>query len=109
MKGVCANNTHIYVARRSNNRVILSGYSIVACYHSVKLCALAARAFERNKMVLCPGCEGRAKCSLYRKSMRSVRFIVKTRGCCCNLPLALCWMCNSPRTGCAWRVAPTYM
>jgi len=45
MKGVCANNTHIYVARRSNNRVILSGYSIVACYHSVKLCALAARAF----------------------------------------------------------------
>jgi len=39
---MCAkNNTRIYVARTSSNRVI----SIVACCHSEELCALVARAF----------------------------------------------------------------
>jgi len=37
---MCTKNyTHIYVVRTSNNRVI----SIVACCHSVKLCALSDR------------------------------------------------------------------
>ena len=46
--GMCAkNNTHIYVARTSNNRVIM--ISTVACCHSVKLCALAARAFRSQQ------------------------------------------------------------
>jgi len=38
-----------------------------------------------NKMVLWPGCEGRAEFSLHTKNVRSVRFVVKRRGCCCNL------------------------
>ena len=57
--------------------------SIVACCHSAKLCAHAAR--DRNKMVLWPGCAGRAEFSLHTKNVRSVRFVVKRRGCCCNL------------------------
>ena len=36
------------------------------------------------KMVLWPGCEGRAEISLHTKNVRSVRFVVKRRGCCCN-------------------------
>jgi len=42
--------------------------------------------FDRNKVVLWPGCEGRARCNLHKRNMRSVRFVVKRRGCCCNLP-----------------------
>ena len=38
-----------------------------------------------NKMVLWPGCEGRAMWNLHKKNVRSVRFVVKRRGCCCNL------------------------
>ena len=40
---------------------------------------------NRNKMVLWPGCEGRAEFSLHTKNVRSVRFVVKRSGCCCNL------------------------
>jgi len=40
---------------------------------------------DRNKMVLWPGCEGRARVSLQKKNVRSRRFVVKRRGCCCNL------------------------
>ena len=42
---------------------------------------------DLNKMVLWPGCEGRARVNLHTKNVRSVRFVVKRRGCscCCNL------------------------
>ena len=39
----------------------------------------------RNKMVLWPGCGGRAEFSYYTKNVRSVWFVVKRRGRCCNL------------------------
>jgi len=39
----------------------------------------------RNKIVLWPGCGGRARCSLHTKNVRSVWFVAKRRGCCCNL------------------------
>jgi len=32
---------------------------------------------DRNKMVLWPGCEGRARCNLHKKNVRSVRFDAK--------------------------------
>jgi len=38
-----------------------------------------------SKMVLSPGCGGRAKFSLHTKNVRSVWFVVKRRGYCCNL------------------------
>jgi len=47
------------------------------------------RLSDRNKMVLWPGCEGRAKCSLHKKNVRSVQFIVNRRGCCCNLSVSV--------------------
>jgi len=40
---------------------------------------------DRNKMVLWPGCEGHAEFSLHTKNVRSVLFVLKRRGCCCNL------------------------
>ena len=49
--GMCPkNNTHIYVVRTSNNKVIMACYLYCCLLHSVKLCALAARAFRlQNK------------------------------------------------------------
>jgi len=52
--------------------------------------ALAARAFRsQQKMVLWPGCEGRAVWNLHKKHVRSLQFVVKTRGCCCNLSVGV--------------------
>ena len=53
---------------------------------------------NRNKMVLWPGCEGHAVWNLHKKNVRSVRFIVKRKGCCCNLSV-----------GIARRTTPIYM
>jgi len=39
---------------------------------------------DRNKMVLWPGCGGRAEFSLHTENVRSVWFVVR-RGWCCNL------------------------
>jgi len=46
---------------------------------------MPCRISDRNKMVLWPGCGGRAGFSLHTKNVRSVRFVVKRRRCCCNL------------------------
>ena len=60
--------------------------SIVACGHGAKLCAHGRSGFsDRNKIVLWHGCRGRAVWSPHKKNVRSVRFVVKRRGCCCNL------------------------
>ena len=40
---------------------------------------------NRNKMVLWPGCESRVRCTLHKKNVWSIRFVVKRRGCCCSL------------------------
>jgi len=60
--------------------------SIVACCRSAKLCAHAAWAFPIATKWCCDqDVEGRARCSLHKKNVRSVRFVVKRKGCCCNL------------------------
>ena len=59
--------------------------SIVACYQDAKLSAHAARISGCNKMELWPGCGGCTEFSLHTKNGRSVWFVVKRRGCCCNL------------------------
>ena len=80
--------------------------SIVTCCHSVKLCLLATRASDRNKIVLWPGCERSCQVRrLYKNNVRSVRFVVKRRDVVATSRLALRWMCDSPRTGCA-RIGP---
>jgi len=84
--GMCAKKNVIYVWYKHaiiewSRHVI----SIVACCHSAKLCMLSRSSFpNRNKMVLWPGCEGGARFRLHTENVRSVRFIVKRRGCCCN-------------------------
>ena len=57
--------------------------SIVACCHSAKLCGHAARDFrsQQNGAVI----RMWRSCQLHTKNVRSVRFVVKRRGCCCNL------------------------
>jgi len=101
---------YIYVVRTSNNRVIVAcnlwwyqrcqRLNVTIAYAksdhgmwTLLLLVATVRSFahmllgisDHNKMVLWPGCEGRAEFSLHTKNVRSVRFIVKRRGCCCNL------------------------
>jgi len=59
--------------------------SIVACCHSAMFCAHAARFPLATKWCCDQDVEGHAWCSLHKKNVRSVRFIVKRRECCCNL------------------------
>ena len=61
--------------------------SVVACCHSAKrsFAHLLFELSDRNKMVLWPVFEGCAVWNLHKKNVRSVRFLAKRRGCCCNL------------------------
>jgi len=80
------NNTHIYVAQTSNDRMIL--WSDLYCClvpYCEALCTCYPGFLIAIKWCCDQECEGRAKCSLRKKNMRSMRFIVKRRGCCCNL------------------------
>jgi len=70
---------------------------------------------DRIKMVLWPGCEGRASCSLHEKNMRSVQFVIKRRQCCYNLSVGVAlniWftttgMCAKNNTTYMWREQAT--
>ena len=68
-----------------NGQSDLIGWSLLLLATSVwSFAHLSLRLSDRNKMVLWPGCEGRANCRLHKKNVRLVRFIVKRRECCCN-------------------------
>ena len=56
--------------------------SIIACCHSVKFCAHAARAFQSQQNV---AVTRMWRSCLHKKNVGSVRFVVKKRGCRCNL------------------------
>jgi len=134
---------YMYVARTSNNRVILMEWSWWvtsnnACEPGEQLIVLAnsddesdlvgwsllllaatVQSFahmplgisDHNKMMLWPGCEGRAEFSLHTKNVRSVWIVVKRRGCCCNLSSGVAlivWfttneMCVKNKNICMWR------
>jgi len=64
---------------------------------------------NRNKVVLWPGCELRARYNLHKKNVRSVRFLQIIGDVFTTFHLALYWMCDSPRTGCARRATHEYM
>ena len=87
--GMCAKNNTTYTVRKSNNSdhgmwtLLLLAATVWSFAHM--LLGLS----DHNKMVLWPGCEGCARCRLHKKNVRSVQFVVKTRGCCCSL----CWHC----------------
>jgi len=86
---MCAkNNTRIYVARTSNNRVIMA-CDLYCCLlpqcEALRTCRLGFRSQQK----WCCDQEGRARSSLHKKNVRSGRFVVKRRGCCCYLSVGV--------------------
>jgi len=57
--------------------------SLLLLAASVKLCALAARPFQSQQS------GALTWHNLHKKNMQWVRFIAKTRGCCCNLSVGV--------------------
>jgi len=109
----CAWRTNICVWREQaiiewSHRVI----SIVACCHGAKLCTYATRDFrsQQNGAVTKKWRSCRVQPS-HKKNMRSVWFVVKRRGCCCNLSggvALIVWfitneMCVKNKNMCVWR------
>ena len=85
--GMCVkNNTIIDVARTCNKKRDCDAWSLLLFAATVwNFAHMPLGIADRNKMVLCPGCGGRAEFSLHTKNVRSGWFVVKTRGCRCNL------------------------
>jgi len=83
--GMCPKNNTIY---RWHEQAIIEWSrcvnSIVACCHSAKLCAHAARAFRSQQNGAVTRMQGRVGFSLHTKNVRSMRFVVKRRGSCYN-------------------------
>ena len=59
--------------------------SIVACCHSAKLCAHAARDFRSQQNGAVTRMWRLCEFSPHTKNVRSVWFIVERKRCCCNL------------------------
>jgi len=88
--GMCVKITPIHIWRKQ--AIIQWSWhviSIVVCCHIVKLCALAAQVSDCNKMVLWLECEGCAKVQTSQKECAMVQFIVKRKGCCCNISVGI--------------------
>jgi len=77
-------------ARRiTSNNSDLVGWSLLLRAATVwSFAHLPLRLSGRSKMVLRTGCEGHVKCNPH-KNVRSVRFVVRGRGCCCNLSVGV--------------------
>jgi len=72
------------VVRTSNYRVIAERELLLLAAMVRSFAHMPLGISDHNKMVLWPGCGGRAVWSLHKKNVRSVRFVVKRR-CCCNI------------------------
>jgi len=86
--------------------------SIVACCHSVKLCALACSGFPITTMwcfLLGPGCEYGARCNLNKKNVRLSASLQKGGNVGATFQLVLHRKCDSPQTGCAQTATHKYM
>ena len=82
----CEAGEHLIVLPNGDNESDLVRWSLLLLAATVRSFAhMPLRISDCNKLVLWPGCGGRAEFSLHTKNVRSVRFIVKRRGCCCNL------------------------
>ena len=79
--------------------------SIIACCHSVKLCALAAQGFRwcsaQNVKIMPDAAFTKRMCDRWGLLWKGD--VVATSR------VTLCWMCDSPRTVRAWRIKPMYM
>ena len=84
--------------------------STVACCHGAKLCAHAARDFrsQQNDAVTRMWRSCRFQPSHKERAIGVVR--CKKEGMLfATSPVVLRWLCDSQRTGCAWRIKPLYM
>jgi len=85
MNGMCAKNNTTYMWReQAITEWLRCMISIVACCQCEALRTCCSGFSDHKKMVLWSGCGGRAVWSLHKKNVRSVWFVVKRRGCCCN-------------------------
>ena len=81
----CEPGEQLIVLANSDDESDLVGWSLLLLAATVRSFSYMLLGIsEHNKMVLWPGCEGRAEFSLHTKNVRSVWFVVKRRGCCCN-------------------------
>jgi len=103
---------YICVARPSNNKRDCEAWSpwlLAAAVRSFAHMPLGISGY--NKMMLWPGWGSRADFSLHTKNVRSLWFVAKGRGCCCNLSggvaLIVWFTTNGMRSKnkniCAWR------
>ena len=76
---------YICVARATNNTRDVDAWSLLLLAATVRSFAhMPLEISDHNKIVLWPGCGGRAEFSLHTKNVQSV-WLVITRGCCCSL------------------------
>jgi len=109
--GMCVkNNTIVYVARTRNNNVISSG-GLYCCL--LPRCE-ALRTCRSGFPIATKWC-----CDQDVKVVWSSTFTQRKCDRCGSLwkggdvvatsPVVLRWLCDSPRTGCAWRITPLCM
>ena len=104
------NNTHIYVAQTRNNREIavhdLYCYLLPQCE---ALCTwrsgflIATKWCCDQDVMVMPGADFTKRMCDWCSLLYKWGIVVATS------PLALCQICDSPPTGCAWRITPIYM
>ena len=81
---------YIYVARTSNNRVIMACELLLLAATVQSIAHMPLGISDHNIMVLWPGCEGCAEFNVHTKNVQSVRFVVKKEG---MLLQPLWWCC----------------
>ena len=89
--GICAkNNTHVYVARTSNNRVIAARALYCCLLPQCEALCICRSGFPIAINWCCDQDVKVVPCETFaKKDMRSVWFVVKGRGCCCNLSVGV--------------------
>ena len=104
------NNTHIYVAQTSNNRVIAACDLYCCVLPQCKALRTCCSDFLITTKWCCDQDVKVVPGAVFtKKSCNRCGLLLKGGGVVATSPLALRWMCDSPRTGCAWRITPIYM
>ena len=81
--------------------------SIVACCHSVKLCAHSAPGFPIATKWCCDQDVGVVPSSAFtQRTCDRCGSLWKRGDVVATSPVPLRWLCDSPRMGCAWRTTP---
>ena len=91
--GMCVKNNTIILYMQHKQAIVreIATHDLYCCLPAAvqSFAHMPLGISDRNKMVLWPGCGGRAKFSLHTKNMQLVWFVVKRRGWCCNLSVGV--------------------